>query len=494
MEWSRGPVIGRGSTATVSLATSAGQLFALKSAELSRSLFLQREQSILSNLSCPYIVKYVGSGVSDENRTPIYNLCMEYAAGGTLSDVIRRRGGRMGETEIGAVVLRVLKGLDYLHGKGLVHCDIKAQNVLVDEVEGAIIGDFGCSKFVVEGGEGVVGFSGTPAFMAPEVARGEEQGFAADVWAVGCTVIEMATGRNPWAEFGDDPVSALYRIGFSNEAPEVPSWLSEEAADFVAKCLMKNPRERWSAKELLDHPFLHESELDLSVDEFKKEAGTSSPSCVLDQGFWDSLDGGLDSPQNLTIDEVRCSKIPPGDRIKSLISGFSSASNLCSEEEGDWITVRSNESEETDGMFLDDESSVEEQDAASPFWDTAILNLDQGEELGRSDSDEESSPAAGLDFDSIENVVVTISSRGDDYDGFVVVKEVDENSNINDTSDSLKKSCLIDPSLPLTCIISFPVRTNQANSCKQDKPNMPNFGIVPEESHYYVTLNTTIID
>ncbi|CAI0436370.1 unnamed protein product [Linum tenue] len=399
----------------------------------------------------------------------------------------------MGEGEIGAVARRVLKGLEYLHGKGLAHCDIKPQNVLVDEAAGgAVIGDFGCAKFVVEGGSEVVGFSGTPAFMAPEVARGEEQGLAADVWAVGCTVIEMATGRNPWAELGgeDDPVSALYRIGFSGEIPAVPSWLSEEASDFVGKCLVRDPRERWSARELLDHPFLRESE---SIRGFKEEAGERSPSCVLDQGFWDSLDGGgLDSSEDLTVDEVFGSRIPPGDRIKSLISSASKFSDWSSEEEG-WITVRNDHSVENDGLFLDSESSAVEQDAASTFWDSSILDFDhEEEELGRSDSDVES-PAAGLEFDSVDNVIVTISSSGDVNS--VVKTQVNENSNINDNSDSSTPKSLVAPRSFPASYSFFPVRTkSKLNSCKNRADPIAQYLaycsvlVETEESHYHVTL------
>lgn len=98
--------------------------------------------------------------------------------------------------------------------------------------DGAKIADLGCAKLVPEFSKnGVPEISGTPAFMAPEVARGEEQGFPADVWAVGCIIIEMATGNNPWKEL-NDAVSALYKIGFSGEVPENPSWLSESGKDF----------------------------------------------------------------------------------------------------------------------------------------------------------------------------------------------------------------------------------------------------------------------
>nr|GEY88814.1 mitogen-activated protein kinase kinase kinase 18-like [Tanacetum cinerariifolium] len=74
------------------------------------------------------------------------------------------------------------------------------------------IADFGCAKWVSEN----VPFSGTPMFMAPEVARGEEQGFAADIWALGCVLIEIATGGSPWTNV-TDPVSILYKIAYSDE-------------------------------------------------------------------------------------------------------------------------------------------------------------------------------------------------------------------------------------------------------------------------------------
>ncbi|XP_027174593.1 mitogen-activated protein kinase kinase kinase 18-like [Coffea eugenioides] len=203
--WTRGPIIGRGSSATVSLATTAsGELLAVKSADLSCSSLLQKEKSLISELSSPYIVKYVGCDVTTENDKPLYNLLMEYVPGGTLSDQIRKQGGPLEESMIQVFAHQILQGLDYLHLNGIVHCDIKGQNVLIGR-DGAKIGDLGCARMVEEG-NGMAGKSviaGTPMFMAPEVARGEEQGFAADIWALGCTIIEVATGNNPWPDMED---------------------------------------------------------------------------------------------------------------------------------------------------------------------------------------------------------------------------------------------------------------------------------------------------
>ncbi|XP_040987867.1 mitogen-activated protein kinase kinase kinase 18-like [Juglans microcarpa x Juglans regia] len=347
MEWIRGSIIGRGSTATVSLATTvpSGQLFAVKSAELSRSMFLQKEQYFLSQLCCPHIVEYIGFDVSYEGNKPMYNLWMEYVPGGTLYDAIQRHQGRLDEAMIRVYTKQILQGLEYLHANGLVHCDIKSQNILIGK-DGSKIADLGCAKLVGKvagnGDSSMSALSGTPMFMAPEVARGEEQGFPADVWALGCTIIEMATGSSPWPEM-NDPVSVLYRIGFSADVLELPRGLSERAKDFLSKCLMRDPRERWTAKELLEHPFLAEND-SYSIE--VKELNMSSPNSVLDHGFWESMNV-LEGRGNQTQESN--SSNSPSERIRMLIGGTMPSDWTWNE---DWITVRSDVIEE-------DENSVE---------------------------------------------------------------------------------------------------------------------------------------
>lgn len=377
MEWIRGPVIGRGSTATVSLATAvpSGELFAVKSTELCHSMFLQRENYVLSKLSCPHIVKYIGYDVTNErNNKPTYNLCMEYVAGGTLSEEIKRVGGRLVEESVRLYTQQILQGLSYLHVNGVAHCDIKSQNILIGK-EGAKIADLGCAKLMGRDGENqgfdTSAITGTPAFMAPEVARGEEQGFEADIWALGCTIIEMSTGNSPWPEL-NDPVSALYKIGFSGEIPEIPSWLSEKGKDFLGNCLKRDLKERWTAKELLQHPFLEESDTLLKE---VKESTMDSPNTVLDQGFWDSLNV-VESPKNLIPIEISMNS--PTDRIKKLLQSTLSppspnASNWTFSE--DWMTVRSN------NIIAEDEFSSPTVSFMESFeeqleTDTSILDED----------------------------------------------------------------------------------------------------------------------
>ncbi|KAK6919337.1 Protein kinase domain [Dillenia turbinata] len=334
MYWTRGHIIGRGSSATVYAATSSqsGEVYAVKSVKLSKSEPLQREGRILSSLSSPYVVGYKGCDITKENNLFMYNLLMECVPGGTLSQEIRRKGGRLDESRIGFYTSQILKGLDYLHSNGFVHCDIKGANVLVSE-NGAKIGDMGCAKRVnlvandLDHAAEPIG--GTPAFMAPEVARGEEQGFPADIWSLGCTVIEMATGGSLWPGL-TDPVSVLYHVGFSGEGPEIPNWLSGEAKDFLGKCLRRDPKERWTASHLLKHKFLRELEL-ISNGKEIQESYSNSPTSILDQGIWNSCSLGESGVQD-----------SPEKRIQRLELCSGNASWTFDEN---WVTIRCNNNE-----------------------------------------------------------------------------------------------------------------------------------------------------
>ncbi|KAK1407014.1 hypothetical protein QVD17_38624 [Tagetes erecta] len=329
MPWTIGPVIGRGSTATVHLATTiTGTKSAVKSAIISPSNTLQKEQQILSQLNSPYIISYKGYNITyNHNNTPMYHLHMEYAPNGTIFDVIKNHGGSLDESLIRSYTWQILMGLDYLHVKNYVHGDLKCQNVLVCE-NGVKIGDFGCAKLVENRGNRVFGnvFSGTPVFMAPEVVRGEEQGFEADVWSVGCVVIEMATGSNPWGNV-DDLISGLYRIGYSGDVPELPEWFSAEGKDFLRCCLRREVGERWKVKELLQHPFV------VGVEGFEK----NSPTSVLDKDFWGCLEVAESSPE--TTRNVEVSGESPVDRMIKLVEdGSLGLPNWGNEE--DWVMVR----------------------------------------------------------------------------------------------------------------------------------------------------------
>ncbi|XP_027348229.1 mitogen-activated protein kinase kinase kinase 18-like [Abrus precatorius] len=336
MVWNRGHTIGHGSTATVSIATCCGGVFAVKSSELSQSEPLKKEQTILSSLSSPYVVTYKGCDITMENNKLMFNFFMEYMPFGTLLQATRRHGGRIKEPVIKCYTRQIMQGLEYLHSKGLVHCDIKGANILIGE-DGAKIGDFGYAKGAADAAAPICG---TPMFMAPEVARGEEQGCPSDVWSLGCTVIEMATGSAPWPNVAD-PFSVLYHIAYSGEVPEIPCFLSEEAKDFLGKCLRRNPQERWTASELLKHPFL--GEFCSNSNKQVLESNSSSPKSVLEQGFWSCVE---ESENFGNFVHTKSFEISAIGRVRSLAlcSGVPCwARHHDDGDDDDWITTRRNE-------------------------------------------------------------------------------------------------------------------------------------------------------
>ncbi|KAJ8492780.1 hypothetical protein OPV22_014501 [Ensete ventricosum] len=349
-QWRRGQTIGRGSTATVSLAAASpsGHIFAVKSAELSLSAHLQREQAILSALHHPNIVSCLGFDVTAEApfATLSYNLFLEYAPLGSLSDCMMKHGGRLEEAAIRSYTGGMLRGLAYLHANSFAHCDVKSQNVLIWPDGRAKIADLGCARSTAGDGDAGRPIAGTPMFMAPEVARGEEQGAPADVWALGCTVIEMATGRPPWPD-AVDPVAALHRVGFTCDLPKRPTWLSDEAKDFLDKCLRRDARERWTAEQLLEHPFVAKPSTTSCSTETALNQVWISPKSTLEQVLWDSV----------ADEEEKDEETGAVERIQQLATSGSPAANWAQDD--DWITVRISEEESAAAVPVDgDEDNV----------------------------------------------------------------------------------------------------------------------------------------
>ena len=218
---------------------------------------ISREVKVLRDVGAhPNVVQYLGA-VPEENH---FNLFMEHMSGGSIASILHRFGP-MQRNVVRRYTAQILAGLDHLHRQGILHRDLKGANLLVGEGGKQVkLCDFGAAcqqaKLKTVTGE-FLSTRGTPAWMPPEVIRGEKYGRNSDIWSLGCCVIEMASAAAPWAEAGlTNPYALMFMIASGKSQPAIPEELGTEGCDFVQRCLVVDPAERACTGELLRHPFV----------------------------------------------------------------------------------------------------------------------------------------------------------------------------------------------------------------------------------------------
>lgn len=284
-KWMKGQLIGKGTFGRVYLGMNitTGELIAVKQVEVNpkaagqdkdkiKELVKSLDQEIdtMQHLDNPNIVQYLGC----ERKEYSISIFLEYIPGGSIGSCLRKHG-KFEESIVSSLTRQTLKGLSYLHREGILHRDLKADNILLDLDGTCKISDFGISKKTdnIYGNDITNSMQGSVFWMAPEVIRSQGQGYSAkvDIWSLGCVVLEMFAGRRPWSK--EEAIGAIYKLGSLNQAPPIPDDVSAkitpQALSFMYDCFTIDPVERPTAETLLRAPFcfqdLHYNFLDTEL-------------------------------------------------------------------------------------------------------------------------------------------------------------------------------------------------------------------------------------
>ncbi|KAF9574123.1 Suppressor of Sensor Kinase (SLN1) [Mortierella alpina] len=288
IRWQMAKFIGAGTFGTVYLGTNSdtGELIAVKeirfqNASMNLVKSIHDEMKVMKMLHHPNIVRYDNIEV---HRHKVF-IFMEFCQGGSLADLLEH--GRIEDEKVIKVyTLQMLKGLAYLHDKNVVHRDVKPDNVLLDHLGNIKFVDFGAAKILAKNqrtrthgrsttesinvGVGANSLNGTPMYMAPEVIKNGEKGRkgSMDIWSLGCCVLEMATGRRPWAHL-DNEWAVMFHVATTHPPLPDPSQMSLKGIAFLKRCFTRSSRDRPSAKELLRDVWLRGVDTEENSEEYE---------------------------------------------------------------------------------------------------------------------------------------------------------------------------------------------------------------------------------
>ena len=249
-----GRVLGKGAFGKVNLALhlASGRLVAIKSFNKKKLVTKRAKRKIkteieaLSKLRNPFCTQIYDFF---ETNTHIL-IVMEYVCGDLLGFI--RKRAKISEPTAKIIFKQIIKGLQFIHKKKIVHRDIKLDNVLIDLTNTVKICDFGVSR-ILQPGDVMYEHCGTPAYIAPEIFKDEGyEGFACDVWSAGVTLYYMLAGVQPFKASKIEDLKEIILKGKFDPIEDV----SKEANDLIKGMLQLNPNKRFTVEQVLKHPWL----------------------------------------------------------------------------------------------------------------------------------------------------------------------------------------------------------------------------------------------
>lgn len=255
-------IIGRGTYSKVykAICTDNGLTVVVKIIDLEEYPLsletIMKQTAFWSKCAHKNIVSYFGSFV---NGSQLWILT-EFMFGGSVSDILKLGYGQgiKDESIVAAIIRSVVRGLRYFHRNKEIHRDVRSGNILISQTGIVKISDFGLATSLIQGGRKkieAISVYGDACYMAPEILN-SDAGYSekTDIWSLGLTVIELATGKMPYE--GKKFMESMVLI-LSENPPELPKeGYSAAIRDFVSCCLRINPEKRATASELMNHKFL----------------------------------------------------------------------------------------------------------------------------------------------------------------------------------------------------------------------------------------------
>ena len=260
-----GRVIGRGAFGKVNIGLNilTGRIVAIKSFNKQNLLNEKAKKKILyetnlmRGLFHPSVTKILETFETDKYMLII----MEYISGGNLQNFVKKRR-KLCEKTAKILYRQIIQGIKYIHSKGIVHRDIKLENILLDLNNIVKICDFGVGK-LTQKGQKLMDQCGTPVYMAPEIIKGDGyEGFPVDVWSSGVALYIMLSGNIPFnRDKTHDLQSAIMNLPYKKIDD-----ISDNANDLLQNILEKNPNKRLTPDEILEHPWMNEGNDDDGSD------------------------------------------------------------------------------------------------------------------------------------------------------------------------------------------------------------------------------------
>jgi len=239
---------------------ATGEQVAVKTIKVDDKAKLQQLLNEIRGLvtagGCPHLVQWYAGFLN--KKTSAVHVALEFMDLGSLADLKKRLGGQgTPPMYLASIARQCMDGLVYLHDKHLLHRDIKPENILHNTRGEVKLTDFGIAKDLDSTLAMAGTFVGTVTYMSPERCLGETYDLGSDIWSVGMTYYELATGTYPFADISSFP--ALFEHLCEKPEPRLDASAYPPAlCDFVAQCLTRDVAKRPDTRSLLGHPFVND--------------------------------------------------------------------------------------------------------------------------------------------------------------------------------------------------------------------------------------------